>query len=68
MSSNPYYDPNTWSVDYTEESETSSRAGCNLWMMVFIVVALVLLCCCCAVAAWFLGDPILYFLQDLVIL
>jgi hypothetical protein len=36
------------------------------WVIVLVIVAVLLLCCCLIlIAGWFLGDPILEFLQDL---
>ena len=47
------------------EEETGGR---NNTLIIIAIVVLVLLCCCCGslVAAWYLGDPFLDAIDDLV--
>jgi hypothetical protein len=49
--------------DYEGASDSKKP---KTWVIILIIVAVLLLCCCAVlVAGWFLGDPILEFLQDM---
>mgnify|MGYP006305482343 CR=1 FL=1 len=45
---------------------TAGSSKNRTWVIVLVIVAVLLLCCCIIlVAGWFLGDPILEFLEEL---
>ena len=45
---------------------TAGSSKNRTWVIVLVIAAVLLLCCCIIlVAGWFLGDPILEFLEEL---
>jgi hypothetical protein len=65
MSQDPFYEPESPSSPPTSSSPVSGPKKNNTLVIVLIVIAvLLLICCCCLVAGWFLGDPIVAFIED----
>jgi hypothetical protein len=53
------------SDDFGTPVEEGGKRNTTLIIIVAVVVVLLLCCCGLLVAGWYLGDPIMEFLQDL---
>ncbi len=61
MTQDPFYQS-----DYGTYQQDAASKKKRTWIIVLIIAAVLLLCCCAIlVGGWFLGDPILEFLNDM---
>ena len=64
MTQDTFYepDPPSYQVESVEEKPARNKTT----IIIIVVAAVLLLCCCCVIAAWFLGDPILEIINDVM--
>ena len=64
MTQDTFYEPDPPS--YQAAPVEQKPAKNKTTVIIIIVVAVLLLCCCCVIVAWFLGDPIMEIIDDIM--
>ena len=64
MTQDPFYEPDPPSYQAAPIEEKPARNKTTI--IIIVIAAVLLLCCCCVIAAWFLGDPIIDIIDDIM--
>lgn len=64
MTQDPFYEPDSQSYQAAPIEEKPAKNKTTI--IIIVVTVVLLLCCCCVIAAWFLGDPIIKIINDVM--